>query len=84
MPSRLSESNSGAGLALVAALREKDSPAFAETIVTQLLGISSAHYNNSPVCVYYETSRAKWQIVNENSAVDPTGAQFFVMVTIKQ
>jgi len=37
MPSRLSDSQNGDGLALVALRRERDNPAFAETIVSQLL-----------------------------------------------
>jgi DNA-binding CsgD family transcriptional regulator len=40
MPNRLREPQNGAGLALVAARPEKDSPAFAETIVSQLFGLS--------------------------------------------
>jgi DNA-binding CsgD family transcriptional regulator len=40
IPNRLKESQNGAGLALVAARPEKDSPAFAETIVSQLFGLS--------------------------------------------
>jgi DNA-binding CsgD family transcriptional regulator len=40
LPNRLKESQNGGGLALVAARSEKDNPAFAETIVSQLFGLS--------------------------------------------
>jgi DNA-binding CsgD family transcriptional regulator len=40
MPNRLRESQNGDGLALVAIRREKDDPAFAETIVSQLFELS--------------------------------------------
>ena len=40
MPKRLSESQNDGGLALVAIRRESDNPAFVETIVSQLFGLS--------------------------------------------
>jgi hypothetical protein len=51
--------------------------------VTQRLNPSGIVYNNSPIGVYYNTVRSRWEIFNENNAVIPTNAQFHVLV-IKQ
>ncbi len=52
--------------------------------VTHYLGAGNqVHYNNSPLGVYYDPARARWQIANENLGLDPQGSQFFVLV-IKQ
>lgn len=51
-------------------------------IVTQKLG-SGVVYNNSPIGVYYNTIRNKWEIFNQNNTAIPTGAIFNVLV-IKQ
>lgn len=51
--------------------------------VTQKLNPSSIVYNNSPIGVYYNTVRSKWEIFNENGAAIPNNAQFNVLV-IKQ
>lgn len=40
-------------------------------------------YNNSPVGVYYNANRSRWEIFNENNTAIPTNAQFNVLV-IKQ
>ena len=52
-------------------------------IVTQKLNPTGIVYNNSPIGVYYNTTRNKWEIFNENNAAIPTNAQFNVLV-IKQ
>jgi len=52
-------------------------------IVTQKLNPSGLAYNNSPIGVYYNTIRSKWEIFNENSTAITTNAQFNVLV-IKQ
>ncbi len=52
-------------------------------IVTQKLNPSGIVYNNSPIGVYYNTIRNKWEIFNQNNAAIPTNAQFNVLV-IKQ
>jgi trimeric autotransporter adhesin len=52
-------------------------------IVTQKLNPASIVYNNSPIGVYYNTIRNKWEIFNENNVAIPTNAQFNVLV-IKQ
>ncbi|MFN8299553.1 MAG: hypothetical protein U0T75_10630 [Chitinophagales bacterium] len=52
-------------------------------IVTQKLNPSGIVYNNSPIGVYYNTTRNKWEIFNENNVAIPTNAQFNVLV-IKQ
>ncbi len=52
-------------------------------IVTQKLNPSGIVYNNSPIGVYYNTTRSKWEIFNENNNAIPTNAQFNVLV-IKQ
>ena len=51
--------------------------------ITQHLNPSGIVYNNSPMGVYYNTVRNKWEIFNENNGTIPTGAQFNVLV-IKQ
>ncbi|HVZ40174.1 MAG TPA: hypothetical protein VHI13_12925, partial [Candidatus Kapabacteria bacterium] len=51
--------------------------------VTQKLNPSGIVYNNSPIGVYYNTARSKWEIFNENNVAIPTNAQFNVLV-IKQ
>jgi hypothetical protein len=51
--------------------------------VTQKLNPSGIVYNNSPIGVYYNTVRSKWEIFNENNTAIPTNAQFIVLV-IKQ
>ncbi|MBS1912735.1 MAG: hypothetical protein JST22_12175, partial [Bacteroidetes bacterium] len=51
--------------------------------VTQKLNPSGIVYNNSPIGVYYNTVRSKWEIFNENNVAIPTNAQFNVLV-IKQ
>lgn len=51
--------------------------------VTQKLNPSGIVYNNSPMGVYYNTTRNKWEIFNENNVAIPTNAQFNVLV-IKQ
>jgi hypothetical protein len=51
--------------------------------VTQKLNPSGIVYNNSPIGVYYNTVRNKWEIFNENNVAIPTNAQFNVLV-IKQ
>ncbi|WP_435356828.1 DUF7452 domain-containing protein [Emticicia sp. SJ17W-69] len=51
--------------------------------ITQKLNPSGIVYNNSPVGVYYNTIRAKWEIFNQNNTTIPTNAQFNVLV-IKQ
>lgn len=50
--------------------------------VTQKLG-AGVVYNNSPIGVYYNSSRSKWEIFNQNNAAIPTGAIFNILV-IKQ
>lgn len=52
-------------------------------IVTQKLNPAGIVYNNSPIGVYYNTARSKWEIFNENGVAIPTNAQFNVLV-IKQ
>lgn len=52
-------------------------------IVTQKLNPSGIVYNNSPIGVYYNTIRNKWEIFNENNVAIPNNAQFNVLV-IKQ
>lgn len=52
-------------------------------IVTQKLNPSGIVYNNSPIGVYYNTTRTKWEIFNENNVAIPDNAQFNVLV-IKQ
>jgi hypothetical protein len=52
-------------------------------IVTQKLNPNGIVYNNSPIGVYYNTVRNKWEIFNENNTAIPTNAQFNVLV-IKQ
>lgn len=52
-------------------------------IVTQKLNPNGIVYNNSPIGVYYNTIRNKWEIFNEANTVIPTNAQFNVLV-IKQ
>jgi hypothetical protein len=52
-------------------------------LVTQKLNPSGIVYNNSPIGVYYNTTRSKWEIFNENNVAIPTNAQFNVLV-IKQ
>lgn len=52
-------------------------------IVTQKLNPSGIVYNNSPIGVYYNTVRNKWEIFNENNVAIPNNAQFNVLV-IKQ
>ncbi len=52
-------------------------------IVTQKLNPSGIVYNNSPIGVYYNTIRTKWEIFNENNVAIPDNAQFNVLV-IKQ
>ncbi|MBS1903934.1 MAG: hypothetical protein JSS75_09535 [Bacteroidetes bacterium] len=51
--------------------------------VTQKLNPSNITYNNSPIGVYYNTTRSKWEIFNENNVAIPDNAQFNVLV-IKQ
>jgi hypothetical protein len=51
--------------------------------VTQKLNPSGIVYNNSPIGVYYNTIRNKWEIFNENNVAIPNNAQFNVLV-IKQ
>jgi hypothetical protein len=51
--------------------------------VTQMLNPAAITYNNSPIGVYYNTARSKWEIFNQNNAAIPTNAQFNVLV-IKQ
>ncbi|MDB5033913.1 MAG: hypothetical protein JWQ98_1154 [Chlorobi bacterium] len=51
--------------------------------VTQKLNPSGIIYNNSPIGVYYNTIRNKWEIFNEANTAVPVGAQFNVLV-IKQ
>ncbi len=60
-----------------------DGDATAILIVTQKLNPSGLVYNNSPIGVYYNTIRSKWEIFNENNVAIPTNAQFNVLV-IKQ
>lgn len=60
-----------------------DGDANAILIVTQKLNPSAIVYNNSPIGVYYNTGRGKWEIFNQNSAAIPNNAQFNVLV-IKQ
>ncbi|MBI5646508.1 MAG: hypothetical protein HY962_06215 [Ignavibacteriae bacterium] len=52
-------------------------------IVTQKLNPSGIVYNNSPIGVYYNTIRSKWEIFNQNNVAIPNNAQFNVLV-IKQ
>lgn len=52
-------------------------------VVTQKLNPTGIVYNNSPIGVYYNTVRNKWEIFNENNAAIPNNAQFIVLV-IKQ
>lgn len=52
-------------------------------IVTQKLGAANLVYNNSPIGVYYNPTRNRWEIFNENNVAIPTNAQFNVWV-IKQ
>lgn len=52
-------------------------------IVTQKLNPSGIVYNNSPIGVYYNSVRNKWEIFNQNNVAIPTNAQFNVLV-IKQ
>jgi hypothetical protein len=52
-------------------------------IVTQKINSSGTIYNNSPIGTYYNTTRNKWEIRNQNGTAIPTNAQFTVMV-IKQ
>jgi hypothetical protein len=52
-------------------------------IVTQKLNPAGIVYNNSPIGVYYNTVRNKWEIFNENGNPISTNAQFNVLV-IKQ
>jgi hypothetical protein len=52
-------------------------------LVTQKLNPSGIVYNNSPIGVYYNTIRNKWEIFNENNVAIPTNAQFNVLI-IKQ
>lgn len=51
--------------------------------VTQKLNPSGAVYNNSPIGVYYNTGRKKWEIFNQSNSAIPNNAQFNVLV-IKQ
>jgi hypothetical protein len=51
--------------------------------VTQKLNPTGIVYNNSPIGVYYNTTRSKWEIFNENNVAIPNNAQFIVLV-IKQ
>lgn len=60
-----------------------DGDANAILIVTQRLNPSGIVYNNSPIGVYYNTIRGKWEIFNQNSVAIPNNAQFNVLV-IKQ
>jgi hypothetical protein len=61
-----------------------DGDSTALLFVTQHLNPAGIVYNNNPIGVYYNTSRLKWEIFNEDpAAVIPTGAQFNVLV-IKQ
>jgi hypothetical protein len=57
--------------------------ATAIVIVQNKLNPSGIVYNNSPIGVFYNTSRNKWELFNENNAAIPTNAQFNVLV-IKQ
>jgi hypothetical protein len=52
-------------------------------IITQKLNPSGIVYNNSPMGVFYNTVRSKWEIFNENNVAIPNNAQFNVLV-IKQ
>jgi hypothetical protein len=52
-------------------------------LVTQKLNPTGIVYNNSPIGVYYNTIRNKWEIFNENNVAIPNNAQFNVLV-IKQ
>jgi hypothetical protein len=49
-------------------------------LVTQKLNPSTISYNNSPIGVYYNALRGKWEIFNQNNAAIPTNAQFNVFV----
>jgi hypothetical protein len=51
--------------------------------VTQRINSTGTVYNNSPIAVNYNATRAKWEIVNLNGAAIAINAQFNVMV-IKQ
>jgi|GEM_PF-6286985 len=51
--------------------------------VTQKLNPVGIVYNNSPIGVYYNTVRSKWEIFNQNNVAIPNNAQFNVLV-IKQ
>lgn len=52
-------------------------------IVSQKINFTGTVYNNSPIGTYYNTTRSKWEIRNQNGSAIPTNAQFVVMV-IKQ
>jgi hypothetical protein len=52
-------------------------------IVTYKVNSTSGVYNNSPIGTYYNTTRNKWEILNQNGTAIPTNAQFTVMV-VKQ
>ncbi len=60
-----------------------DGDANAILIVTQRLNPPGIVYNNSPIGVYYNTTRGKWEIFNQNNVAIPNNAQFNVLV-IKQ
>ncbi|GAB3506261.1 DUF7452 domain-containing protein [Emticicia fontis] len=51
--------------------------------VTQRMISSGPTYNNSPIGVFYNSVRQKWEIFNQNNTVIPTNAKFNVLV-IKQ
>ena len=52
-------------------------------IVTQKLNPNGIIYNDSPIGVYYNNTRQKWEIFNQDGTAVPTNAQFNVLV-IKQ